>query len=828
MANIGTIYGRIGMDVSSLDRAERRMREFTGKMTGAFGRLRQSIFSIQSAFVAMGATIGAGIAIHTIKNFESAVVDMGKVTDQNFEDMKKQIFSLDAALGDSEQLFRGYYQTISAGVTDPKKALELLETASKLAKAAHIDQATSVKSLAVIMGAYGDQLEGVTEAADLMIQVEAKGITTTGELAQVIGRVANLAKEMGLSADEMGAALAQVTKSGVGTNESITQLRGLLTSLNRAFERLPESVQKYGSTLEAVKALGFEGVLREITKATNGNTTEMTKMLGEIEALNALLQIARNNFSEYGEIMDSMPGKVGNLEKAWERFEVSLEGILEMIRNLGKNIIIQLTDQALPVLKEQLQKVADSVQDWIDRQQRLKEQNMPNWFDKTAEAAGNLGRKLDELLDTLKAIREWGESLPKGAGTAAAGGYIGYKLFGPKVGAFIAAVALLNPHFEKLLKNFEALDRIKGLDDEGGKLSFLFKSLISPGGPLYEVFKAIMDAPEMKVRVTIDEEKLSGLISDFEATNRLTVDISDNLDSSADNMERLAGFAKSFVEDVRSTEGLVDLELYFENNREALDKYARQREQFAEAERQFWENQARQLVNDIALRKQWAAEAQASLGTNVQLMQGMPNMAERLEEALKDPDAYFGKMKNAMIDWGVFMEEITREVARSMQRNFSDLFFDAMTGELDSLEDYADAIFRSINRIAADALAQVAIDWAKTSLFSGGGGGGGNIFSSIFGWITSLFKWQHGGLLTEPVLGVGLNTGHGHLIGEAGPEWIVPASKTVDESTKAGGWGQVVINNYVQATDGRISRESLSQLGATTARALQRASRRNN
>jgi hypothetical protein len=73
------------------------------------------------------------------------------------------------------------------------------------------------------------------------------------------------------------------------------------------------------------------------------------------------------------------------------------------------------------------------------------------------------------------------------------------------------------------------------------------------------------------------------------------------------------------------------------------------------------------------------------------------------------------------------MLDITEETAKLMQRNFSDLFFDVMTGKLKSFEDYARAAFESVARMMSDLLAQQA----TRQLFGVNGSGG--LLSGLFG-----------------------------------------------------------------------------------------------
>lgn len=85
----------------------------------------------------------------------------------------------------------------------------------------------------------------------------------------------------------------------------------------------------------------------------------------------------------------------------------------------------------------------------------------------------------------------------------------------------------------------------------------------------------------------------------------------------------------------------------------------------------------------------------------------------------------------------------------------------------------------------------------------GGGGGGGSITYTSSRSIgsgpnpmpsgpfrTAMFAMQHGGLITEPVYGLGLVSGRTYLLGEAGPERVTPLNR-------GGGSGNIVVNIHI-------------------------------
>jgi hypothetical protein len=80
-----------------------------------------------------------------------------------------------------------------------------------------------------------------------------------------------------------------------------------------------------------------------------------------------------------------------------------------------------------------------------------------------------------------------------------------------------------------------------------------------------------------------------------------------------------------------------------------------------------------------------------------------------------------------------YMIELSQHTAESMEQNFSDLFFDVMTGEFDDFKDYATAVFRSIQRAFADMAGQMV----KEKLFGVQTQTGG----SSGGWFNDIIKF---------------------------------------------------------------------------------------
>jgi len=139
------------------------------------------------------------------------------------------------------------------------------------------------------------------------------------------------------------------------------------------------------------------------------------------------------------------------------------------------------------------------------------------------------------------------------------------------------------------------------------------------------------------------------------------------------------------------------------------------------------------------------------------------------------------------------IDQLTMRTAEKMQDNFSDVFYDAITGELSSLADYANAIFQSIARAWSDMMGQMVAQQLFGQAFQGGG------------LLSQLFSGGGG----PQIIGLGgraaggpVYPGQTYLVGERGPELLSMGSNSghITPNNAIGGGSNVTINiNAVDA-----------------------------
>ena len=129
-----------------------------------------------------------------------------------------------------------------------------------------------------------------------------------------------------------------------------------------------------------------------------------------------------------------------------------------------------------------------------------------------------------------------------------------------------------------------------------------------------------------------------------------------------------------------------------------------------------------------------------------------------------------------------------------------------------SFKDFANSILMDLLRIVHEiSVAQPLMDSLRAFLHQkeAAGGGSGGVFSgiaSIFsGIFTSTKAFASGGIISEPVTGIGLSSGQRYTFGEEGAEAVIPMNKKQSQD-------QPQANNNVSVTINALDSKSLTEL----------------
>ena len=365
------------------------VQKSTKEMGGAFTKFTTD-HSAQFKKVGMVATAAGAVISLVIKKmgdsfdkYETALVDMGKITDESFESIENRMKELPPILGNLTELTQGYYQIVSAGVKDPVEAINTLTMAAQTAAAAHMNQSEVVKGLTKVMEGYQGQIEDVSEAADLMFAIEKEGQTAVGELIPIIGGLATISSQLKVSQDEMGGSLALISKTAGSTAEAATQYESVLVGLMKPTEMMTTALKEMGekyngvgfATAEAaIEELGFVEVLRLLNEATGGSSQKLGELFGRKEAIMGVTKLTANEMTTLSDTIDSVAEKADAADRAFQDWTTTGEAFNKEQAAVAENLLIawgKVIDPMMDVIQRKLTDILTGMGEWVEKNQEL-------------------------------------------------------------------------------------------------------------------------------------------------------------------------------------------------------------------------------------------------------------------------------------------------------------------------------------------------------------------------------------------------------------------------------------------------------------------------
>lgn len=314
-----------------------------------------------------GTTRAISGAVQNFAELETAMAEVSTLVDTSVVDMdrlRKGVVELSDRYGDTPQGLAGaLYQAVSAGI-DAKDALDFLDVAARAAIGGVTDTRTAVDALTSVLNAFGLETSDAEHASDILFQTIKAGKTTMAELAPAIGQVAPIAAAVGVSLEEMSAALATLTLSGLSTSEATTALRGLLNSLLKPTDDATKFSKQLGIEwgVDALEAKGLRGVLDDLVKTTGGSSKAMSILVPEIRGLNAALQLAGPAAEKFNDVLEDMAAAAGATDEAAAKMRDTLSFQWNLITQQIKNLGLAVTEDLVPALKDAVSTIGRVVQ----------------------------------------------------------------------------------------------------------------------------------------------------------------------------------------------------------------------------------------------------------------------------------------------------------------------------------------------------------------------------------------------------------------------------------------------------------------------------------
>jgi len=330
------------------------------KVTNLSGRAGKSM--AKAGKIGFIAFTGLGIAsLKFASDFDKAMAEVDTIAGQSVEQMqviRKEILALSDSMGkDPTKLAKGFYQTISAGITNTSDAMLVMRKSTKLAIAGLASQETTVDVVTSALNAYNLSATEAERVTDALFTTVKLGKTRLEPLAASLGRILPIAAQLNTEIEEVGAAIVALTAAGLSTQEATTGLRQLFVSILKPTQEAAAEAQRVGLAWDvaAIKATGFSAVMADLKEKLAEGNIDIAKLIPNVRALPSALILAGNGSEKFTNAMKEMLKNTGVTNEAFEKMEKTLSRKLEKalagIRVAFIEIGTTLTPVAVDMLK---------------------------------------------------------------------------------------------------------------------------------------------------------------------------------------------------------------------------------------------------------------------------------------------------------------------------------------------------------------------------------------------------------------------------------------------------------------------------------------------
>jgi len=336
---VGAITAQLRLDMT-------QFREGLTKANSLLEQYSGAAMKASAVLAGFGAAVagGMGLAIKASAEFEAEMRNVNSILKEGepaFRALSESVLALAGKVGQApEILARGLYDIASSGFSGAE-GLKVLEASAVAATAGISDTATASKAITAVLNAYGMSADSAGHVSDVLFKTVERGVITFGELAQNIGDVISTAAQAKVPLEEIGAAIATMTRAGVQAPEAVTSLNQVLLSFIRPTDQAKAAAKKLGIELTAtnLSAKGLVGMVQEMGTALKMGTDDLDQMqkagASDAEVMALVAQRSGVATEQLAELFPNVRALRGALVLAAQGGEVFAEDVQAMAQATG-------------------------------------------------------------------------------------------------------------------------------------------------------------------------------------------------------------------------------------------------------------------------------------------------------------------------------------------------------------------------------------------------------------------------------------------------------------------------------------------------------------
>jgi TP901 family phage tail tape measure protein len=291
---------------------------------------------------------------------DSAFKNIQTVTGKTNTEMKLLRSEIIAVGGKSTarlQASANAFYDIAGGVADASTHLSILKSSLALSEAGQANLEATTKGLISVMNSYKLSANQTAFASDVLTRTVGMGVGSMDEFVSAIGPLAGLTASVKIPFNDLGTAMAFMTTQGTSASMSANRIQASIVSLMKPNKDMTDAIKAsgYATGTQMIQQLGLVGALNQLNAVMDGNQDKMAGALGSVEALQAMVSLTKDGFSNFSKTfqtglngitqssqkvqLESYNAKLALLTAAKERFSEKVGTATNAIRGFGAGLM---------------------------------------------------------------------------------------------------------------------------------------------------------------------------------------------------------------------------------------------------------------------------------------------------------------------------------------------------------------------------------------------------------------------------------------------------------------------------------------------------------
>ncbi|MCT0447249.1 phage tail tape measure protein [Lactococcus cremoris] len=316
--------------------------------------------------------VGIGIAAAKVGgDFEaqmSRVKAISGATGSSFEELRQQAIDLGAKTAFSAKESAAGMENLASAGFNAKEIMEAMPGLLDLAAVSGGDVALASENAATALRGFNLDASQSGHVANVFAKAAADTNAEVGDMGEAMKYIAPVANSMGLSIEEVSAAIGIMSDAGIKGSQAGTSLRGALSRLAKPTDAMQAKMDELGLSFYdsegKMKPLKDQiGMLKDAFKGLTPEQQQnaLVTLYGQ-ESLSGMLALIDKGPDKLGKLTDSLKNSDGAADKMAKTMQDNMNSSLEQMMGALESAAIVIQKVMAPAVR----KIADAVSGMVD------------------------------------------------------------------------------------------------------------------------------------------------------------------------------------------------------------------------------------------------------------------------------------------------------------------------------------------------------------------------------------------------------------------------------------------------------------------------------